>query len=70
MTWLINYYELLHWCEVPHTSQEGSREFTDSHAGAGMALLKEVCHYRWVLRFQMLKPGPAIDAQRHKLKAS
>lgn len=24
----------------------------------GGALLGEVCHWRWALRFQMLKPGP------------
>jgi hypothetical protein len=26
--------------------------------GVGVALLKEVCHLRWALRFQKLKPGP------------
>lgn len=24
----------------------------------GVALLEEVCHTRWTLRFQMFKPGP------------
>jgi hypothetical protein len=26
--------------------------------GVVVALLEEVCHWRWALRFQMLKPGP------------
>jgi hypothetical protein len=26
--------------------------------GVGVALLKKVCHWRWALKFNMLKPAP------------